>query len=119
MRRNAASQAQEWAEKKRMQMERAKQLKEERKNSLQRVGDDQLRMPARGGAGGLVNIVLNLSREEAEAWEVIHRTPLGVVTVQEVITSTLIQDHLAQTQQALEAMDIWAVLPTSKTIGQA
>ena len=39
-RRNASVEASEWAEKKKQQLERAKQLREERKTSLVRAAED-------------------------------------------------------------------------------
>jgi hypothetical protein len=48
-RRNASSDANEWAEKKRQQMERAKQLKEERKASqIRNVGDSIVGTSSKG-----------------------------------------------------------------------
>lgn len=41
-RRNASVDAQEWAEKKKQQLERAKQLREERKSNMVRVAEDQI-----------------------------------------------------------------------------
>eukprot|EP00347_Sterkiella_histriomuscorum_P002607 403367488 len=42
VRRNASVEANDWADKKRQQLERAKQLREERKNNIMRVAEDQI-----------------------------------------------------------------------------
>lgn len=41
-RRNASVEASDWADKKKQQIERAKQLREERKNNMIRVAEDQI-----------------------------------------------------------------------------
>ena len=49
VRRNASTDANEWAEKKRLQMEKAKQLREERKTSqIRNVGDSIVGSSSKG-----------------------------------------------------------------------